>query len=448
MFTSLHLENFKSWQDTGQLELAPLTGFFGTNSSGKSSLIQSLLLMKQTVESNNFGVALQTGSSAQREQVYVNLGTLADLIHGEAQTLGLGFSWRLPKALAVTFRTKQTEHTLALEELAFQTHITSAQKQIIVQDFSYAGAGLLAGMRHQNAGNYAVDFKLNEESAVKPQARPQEKVARPNKCYGFSPSALKVYQDREALSALVFALEQKFRDVYYLGPLRDYPQRSYLWSGDAPLGVGLKGEFTLEALLSGKETRVYRGRGAQPPLEKRVGAWLKELGLAHGFRTQDLPESNLYEIRIRRTADSREVLLPDLGFGLSQVLPVLVLCYYVPFGSTLILEQPEIHLHPSVQAGLADVFIDVIQKRGLQIILESHSEHLLRRLQRRIAEEAFPHDKAALYFAHMEGQASRLDRLALDLFGQISNWPQDFFGDLLGESVATLDSALRRQMGA
>jgi predicted ATPase len=66
---------------------------------------------------------------------------------------------------------------------------------------------------------------------------------------------------------------------------------------------------------------------------------------------------------------------------------VLVLCYYVPEGSILILEQPEIHLHPSVQTGLADVFIDAVKTRKVQIILESHSEYLLRRLQRRIAEE-------------------------------------------------------------
>ena len=69
-----------------------------------------------------------------------------------------------------------------------------------------------------------------------------------------------------------------------------------------------------------------------------------------------------------------------MGIGVSQVLPVLVLCYYVPEGSTIILEQPELHLHPSVQAGLADVFIDVIKHRNVQILLESHSEHLLRRL--------------------------------------------------------------------
>ena len=83
-------------------------------------------------------------------------------------------------------------------------------------------------------------------------------------------------------------------------------------------------------------------------------------------------------------------LLTDIGFGVSQVLPVLVQCFYANHGSTLILEQPDIHLHPSAQAGLADLFIAAKKSPGVQILFESHSEHLLRRLQRRIAEEKVP----------------------------------------------------------
>ena len=134
-----------------------------------------------------------------------------------------------------------------------------------------------------------------------------------------------------------------------------------------------------------------------------------------------------------------------MGIGVSQVLPVLVLCYYVPEGSTIILEQPELHLHPSVQAGLADVFIDVIKNRNVQILLESHSEHLLRRLQRRIAEEVFLPDDVALYFCELHEGESKLTPLNLDLFGEIDNWPDDFFGDLLGELVGVFDAGLQRK---
>ena len=131
-----------------------------------------------------------------------------------------------------------------------------------------------------------------------------------------------------------------------------------------------------------------------------------------------------------------------MGIGVSQVLPVLVLCYYVPEGSTIILEQPELHLHPAAQARLADVLIDVIKNRNIQILLESHSEHLLRRLQRRIAEEVICPDDTALYFCEMRDGESKLRKLKVDMFGEIENWPEDFFGDLLGELVGAFDAGL------
>ncbi|MEB3267176.1 MAG: DUF3696 domain-containing protein, partial [Leptolyngbya sp.] len=142
------------------------------------------------------------------------------------------------------------------------------------------------------------------------------------------------------------------------------------------------------------------------------------------------------------------VLITDVGFGVSQVLPVLVLCYYAQPGSTVIFEQPEIHLHPSVQAGLADVFIEVAQQRNLQIIVESHSEHLLRRLQRRIAEgETISHEQTALYFCDMDDTGtSHLTPLALDEFGNINNWPPHFFGDEMGDLVAMSEAALQRRL--
>jgi predicted ATPase len=108
------------------------------------------------------------------------------------------------------------------------------------------------------------------------------------------------------------------------------------------------------------------------------------------------------------------------------------------------MEQPEIHLHPTVQAGLADVFIDAIKTRKIQIILESHSEHLLRRLQRRIAEEQLSADSASLYFCNMRNGSSQLEHLELDIFGNITNWPDGFFGDEFTE-IASMTRAIQER---
>ena len=173
---------------------------------------------------------------------------------------------------------------------------------------------------------------------------------------------------------------------------------------------------------------------------------MKEIGLIESFSLKPIaPNRKDYEVRVRKTKDSPEVLITDVGFGVSQILPVLVLCYYVPKGSIIVLEQPEIHLHPFVQSALADVLIDVVKNREVQVIVESHSEHLVRRLQRRIAENVIQPDDIALYFCQIEDGASQIEQLNVDLFGNVSNWPKDFFGDEMGDLLAMAEAGIKRQ---
>ena len=241
---------------------------------------------------------------------------------------------------------------------------------------------------------------------------------------------------------MIKAYEDLFQNTYYLAPLREYPKRTYLWSGERPQDVGKYGELTVAALLASRKKDVE--------VELSVAKALQKLELIYNFRVNRItPNRGDYEILVQKTPNSTEVLITDVGFGVSQVLPILVLCYYAPKGATLIFEQPEIHLHPSVQAGLADIFIEVIKTRNIQIIIESHSEHLLRRLQRRIAEEkdGFTNDNAALYFCKMNDQGdSELVPLEIDTYGNICNYPDGFFGDEMGDLVAMTEASIKRQM--
>ena len=213
--------------------------------------------------------------------------------------------------------------------------------------------------------------------------------------------------------------------------------------------MGRRGERVVDALLASRELgiKLSRGRGVKrQTLEERVAEWLKDLGLIYSFHVRPITrDGRLFQVWVRRAPKAAEVLITDVGFGVSQILPVITLCYYAPEGSTLLLEQPEIHLHPRVQAGLADVLVDAMKTRNIQIILESHSEHLLRRLQLRIADETIQPDQAALYFCSTEQGESCLTPLEIDLFGNIKNWPQDFFGDELGEIAAMSKAILERR---
>ncbi len=172
------------------------------------------------------------------------------------------------------------------------------------------------------------------------------------------------------------------------------------------------------------------------------------LGLIYDFKVEPIAKgNNIYQVRVQKTPSSAGVLITDVGFGVSQILPVLVLCYYVPEGSIILLEQPEIHLHPSVQSGLADVFVDAAKNRNVQIVVESHSEHLLRRLQRRVADETITPADTSLYFCEATDTGSRLISLDVDLYGNIRNWPKDFFGDEFGEMAAITKAAMERKKG-
>ncbi|MCY3764133.1 MAG: DUF3696 domain-containing protein, partial [Gemmatimonadetes bacterium] len=237
------------------------------------------------------------------------------------------------------------------------------------------------------------------------------------------------------------------RDLYYLGPLRGYPSRIYARSGAQPRDMGAAGEFVVDAILSSTERKKRIGqRQRSQSFERYVAQWLMRLGMIFDFRVVALTKGrSLFEVKVRKSPDSAEVLLTDIGFGVSQILPVLVLCFYVPRKSKVILEQPEIHLHPSVQAGLADVFIDAWEQRNVQVLFESHSEHLLLRLQRRIAEGKIKREDVSLYFCSMDDHgASNISQLEVDKFGNISNWPKGFFGDQFGEIAAMSEASQKR----
>ena len=108
------------------------------------------------------------------------------------------------------------------------------------------------------------------------------------------------------------------------------------------------------------------------------------------------------------------------------------------------MEQPGIHLHPKAQAQLADLFLEVITERNLQILVESHSEHLLTRLQRRVAEKQIGQDDVTLYFCRNTDGVSTIEQLEIDELGDIKNWPENFFGDVMGDMFAMTDKQVEQ----
>lgn len=449
MITELSFTNFKSWKSVQEMRLAPVTGLFGTNSSGKTSILQLLLMLKQTIESTDRAQVLEFGDVKS----LTNLGSFREVVFGHIKpgTIEFALKWNLTKALQVMRPDDNTRVLFSTDQLAFRCELgENGADRLAVSSFEYSLSGHTFKLRRkgQSAGKYELISDNDEFRFVRTQGRPWD-IPAPVKFYGFPDQVYAYYQNAGFLSTLQLAFENLFSGIFYLGPLREFPLRHYTWKGSEPADMGPRGERVVDALLAARSRGAYVSPGHRRKrltLEQRIASWLKELGLIHSFSVQPVAQdSSIYQVLVKKSPSSPEVLITDVGFGVSQILPVLTLCYYVPENSIILLEQPEIHLHPSVQSGLADVFVDAVKNRRVQIVVESHSEHLLRRLQRRVAEQTVTPEEMALYFCEAIPEGSKLTPLDVDLFGNIKNWPKDFFGDEFGEIAAMSEAALVRR---
>jgi predicted ATPase len=450
MLTRLRFTNFKAWKDSTEIRLAPLTVLFGANSAGKTSIPQLLLLLKQTAESSDRQRALQLGDS----RTLTDVGTYEDVVHNHdvAQPLEVDLEWTSKTVVEDTISGTRYEGDAMGFRVAIQA---DGRHQPVVRSFQYTltqrGKRTLdvAMQRRQDEKGFELHSDIYQPVRHPGRVWP---LPRPVRFYGFPPEATAHYQNTSFVSDLVLGLEQMLRSVFYVGPLREYPKRLYLWSGEIPDHVGVRGDRAIEAILaSGERAFNLKRRHRTKPLAEVVAERLRSMGLIRDFEIKALgAHRKEYEVWVRTSAKLPLVKLTDVGFGVSQVLPVVVECFYVPGGSIVIFEQPEIHLHPSVQADLADLFVDAINAREAgsprecQFIIESHSEHFLRRLQRRIAEERLAPEAAALYFVHTEGEGARVEELKVDAYGNILNWPAGFFGDEMGDLVARTEAQAHR----
>jgi predicted ATPase len=456
MLTSLRIENFKSWRDTGEIRLAPLTVIFGANSSGKSSLGHLLLALKQTALSTDRRRALHLGD----EGSLIDLGTFQDCIHNHdlRKTLGFQLGWKLPRALEIS--DPVGGRVYSGDSLFLSAKISAGPADQPVGDFlSYKlmdDGQLVLGVDLQQAADRNFQLVTKEYALERNPGRPRPSDA-PEKFYRISDQTRAGYKNADFLADLALEAESALGGIHYLGPLRDHPKRLYQWSGDSPEDVGQRGELTIPAILAAEA----RGRRLSPGYWKRqkgfaelIAYWLKEIGIIHDFSVKQIAKGRKeFEVLVKTHGSGSEAKITDVGFGVSQVLPVLVQAFYALPHSTIWMEQPEIHLHPQVQAELADVFISAIYARengtprATQLILESHSEHFLNRLQRRIAEGAVNVEDVAIYFATAEADSSRLEALRVNAYGEIENWPENFFGDEMGELAAFTAAAMQRKIG-
>ncbi|SMO64135.1 AAA family ATPase [Paracoccus laeviglucosivorans] len=246
--------------------------------------------------------------------------------------------------------------------------------------------------------------------------------------------------------------------INYVGPLRSEPKPLYaLQLTTAADDVGARGEWTAAVLSRNGDASVitidpkqfaHDGKKVriECSLKEAVTAWLQYLGVATDVETLEKGKLG-HEIRVRPSPDGDFRDLTNVGVGLSQVLPVLVSCLVASEGSLMLLEQPELHLHPRVQARLADFFAVSIEL-GQQFIIETHSEHIIERLRLRITEPDGEklNNKLRTYFFSQSDGCTTLRPVEFSKYGAVIDWPDDFFDQSQKQSAHILKAAMARRL--
>lgn len=223
--------------------------------------------------------------------------------------------------------------------------------------------------------------------------------------------------------------------LYYLSAKRGYRERSESASAiyhRRPSDIGVVGENLIPVLVYIQSEDEYA------EIMGKIRFWLSRFGISESVATLAQGVNLNYSLKVKNVDTGVQSTIADVGFGVNQLLPVIVQCFYAPKGSLILVEQPEAHLHPKLQAEVADFLVDVVNY-GNRIIVETHSEHLLLRLQRRIAEKKIDPRKVNVHYFEIKNRATKASELKLNENGDFSvPVPTGFFEEGFDEVFARM----------
>ena len=456
MITKFSITNFKAFKQKTTIELKPLTILCGANSVGKSSLLKGLLLLKQTLEAND------SANAVSLEGPYQFARRLEDLLHlgdgTERSTLEYEFEIsrqvaKKQKAIGrLSFSIQVHQGKLSSSDNYLKTFsikdVAGNHLSIEKKSFGYTVSSDLKLIDHyRNRNNNKQPPTLNVDiTNFLPDYLYSSKddysgVRLPMRFLDYE------FQGKDPLQ-LGFALsvfKQDLRSISYLGPLRASPQIAYLQLSKSNPSLDDSGANSAQVFWRRKSEKVIFDRTYQP-LRKALRAAFTMLGMKHSItpRRSDI----VYSLDV---AIDKKVKVPisEVGFGLSQSLPVLLKGLLAPVGSLLILEQPEIHLHPLWKANLADLLL-VWAQDGKQLLVETHSTELIDKLRLLVIRKPEIKNLINIIFVEqpdLDKTGTILRTIELDDLGVPSEWPKGFCDQTtnLMEEIVLARAAARRK---
>ncbi len=432
-------KNFKGFTDTDWIKIKPLTIILGANNAGKTNFLAPLLLMSQTLASKDrLSPLIMKGEifdGGNFQEVVKNYDLNNEVFLGfryhthETDKTVKDIGSYPPGSFEITLRGNKTSGEIDLKKVTlydvykrkFLTLTTKRNGQ-----FGYKGIGsetLTKGERAAIETTTPTNFLFSSNTILSDleaksdidKGKAKRRIERFSKGFTSFLSAISYNNSRSG---------KYLGDLSFIGPIRENPHRIYEVTNETYNTVGTRGENTINLIKKLGDTNA------------ELNEWIKKFEFGDKIELKH-HYSNTYSLRFKRKGSPYYTNISNSGFGASQILPLIVQALVSPDRNITIAEQPEIHLNPKIQGVLADLFVEMT-KKGQTVIIETHSEHLLLRLRRLIAEKQIQSDKVAIYFVEKNNEESAIREVKLQTNGHIDpiDWPKNFFGESLKESFA------------
>ncbi|NER36047.1 MAG: AAA family ATPase [Oscillatoria sp. SIO1A7] len=451
--TGISVRGYKSLYEERSIEIRPLTILAGANSSGKSSMMQPLLLIKQTLEAPyDPGALLLNGPNVRLTSIAQMLSRIDEKQSADHFSLSIEIDrdnsitniyQKSPKGIMDIVETtiqkgdrsmsyspdssrddiwQELRKSYKKDELFVYSKITKNNQKSDLKTTIYRDRSFLI---FQYSSLFNVDYKVDLMEEINP-IQYLEKID------------VTIYDSSSKTS--LFA--EQIRKLIHVPAGRGKPERSYPMTA---IGSAFPGTFENYVASIVKDWQ-----DSEDDRLTELGKALEVLGLNWTVQAKQFNNDVQIELLVGRLPRNSKnetenlVSIADVGFGLSQVLPVVVALLVAEPGQLVYLEQPEIHLHPRAQAALAGVLADAAN-RGVRVVIETHSDLLLRRVQSLVAEGKLSPEKLKLHwFSLRDDGVTEVNSAELDDSGAFGEWPEDFSDVALEEEGRYLDAAESR----
>lgn len=438
MLKKLSLSNFKSFKEMSDLDLKPLTVIVGKNSCGKSSILQSLLLLKQTLLS-------QSDMPLCLDGKYLRLSNLKEITYGlpPVNSAKIGYellfennkkSWNIK----LSFKNKKigNVYKIVLDERVLKSLHDDDELNLANLTKSSLSRRLSKFNFSENQGKL-VNFEIVYVGFIPKLIEVTFELKNLNHRIILPISVISKFDNEISLE-----INKTITNIKYLSPVRAIPERAYMHYSNDVTELNQDGSNSAHILWS-KQNELVLWNKNKIKLKDAVNECLVCMGLNQSI-CPDRVGDILYKIGISENNSGHSVSLADVGFGYSQILPVVLLGLLNKNNGLILLEQPEIHLHPSSAANLADLFLNFI-KEGNQFVIETHSQEMINRLRLRVIEDPSLKDKINIVFVESNKElGAQIRQFSIDENGMFPEWPDGFLDESQKLAQAILEARLSR----